>query len=318
MSDQRSFTNENYVPAYYPQTSGSAWDFFELLKPRVMSLVIFTALVGMILAPVTIDPVIAFISLFCIAVGAGASGCLNMWYESDIDAVMKRTQNRPIPSGRIERSQALAFGLILSFFSVYVLGFLVNWFAAGLLAFTIFFYAVIYTVWLKPNTPQNIVIGGASGAFPPVIGWVAMTGELTAFPIILFLIIFMWTPPHFWALALFKQTDYGLANIPMMPNVAGEKSTRKQILLYSLSLLPLAILPTIFGLSGISYGVIAFLLSAIFIKYAFDVYKEAEGGDNLAAKALFKYSLLYLAAIFFILVLDHIFLMGFIDPMLGL
>ena len=315
MTEDVSNSNKDYVPSYYPQTSGSVGDFFALLKPRVMSLVIFTALVGIILAPQDTDPFLAFISILCIALGAGASGALNMWYEADIDAVMKRTENRPIPKGLVERRQALAFGLILSFFSVYVLGFLINWVAAGLLAFTIFFYAVVYTVWLKPNTPQNIVIGGAAGALPPVVGWASVTADVSLFPIILFAIIFMWTPPHFWALALFKQTDYGRANIPMMPNVRGEASTRKQIFYYALSLLPLSLMPTLLGYSGVVYGLVATVLSLLFIKYAYAVLKENEASNNQAAKGLFKYSLFYLAIIFLFLVLDHLFFQESVDPL---
>ena len=227
--------DSNDIPAF----AGGARveDHFALLKPRVMSLVVFTAIVGLLLAPGGIHPVLGFIAILSIAIGAGGSGALNMWYDSDIDAVMSRTRNRPIPSGRVERNDALAIGIIASVFSVMTLGLATNWVAAGLLAFTIFFYAVIYTAWLKRSTPQNIVIGGAAGSFPPMIGWAAVTGDITLPSIILFLIIFLWTPPHFWALALYKQSDYGAAGIPMMPNVAGERSTKLQILGYSLVLL---------------------------------------------------------------------------------
>src|SRR4051794_38533282 len=225
----------------------SVSDYIALLKPRVMSLVIFTALVGLAVAPGSLHPVTAFTALLCIAVGAGAAGALNMWYDADIDAVMTRTAKRPIPNGRVQPGEALAFGLTLAGFSVMTLGLLVNALAAGLLAFTIFFYAVIYTMWLKRSTPQNIVIGGAAGAFPPMIGWAAVTGSLSLEPILLFLIIFFWTPPHFWALALYRQQDFARAGIPMLPNVAGEVTTRWQILLYTLVLVPLGIAPWLMG-----------------------------------------------------------------------
>ena len=222
-------------------------DYFALLKPRVMSLVVFTALVGLLVAPGGINPVIGLIAVLCIAIGAGASGALNMWYDADIDAVMSRTANRPIPAGRIGRNDALGLGLTLSAFSVVLLGLATNWLAAGLLAFTIFFYAVVYTMWLKRSTPQNIVIGGAAGAFPPAIGWAAVTGSVGIEAVVLFLIIFLWTPPHFWALALYKQGDYAAAGIPMMPNVAGERSTKWQILLYTIVLVAVSLLPRFWG-----------------------------------------------------------------------
>lgn len=287
---------------------GSVGDYFQLLKPRVMSLVVFTALCGMILVPSSeTDPFLAFIAIICIAVGAGASGALNMWYDSDIDSIMSRTKNRPIPAGKISKTDALQFGLVLSFLSVYLLGFAVNWAAAGLLAFTIFFYAVIYSMWLKRSTPQNIVIGGAAGALPPVVGWVAMTGEISLYPLILFAIIFMWTPPHFWALALFKKIDYSEANIPMMPNVAGDHSTRTQILIYSVLLCPIAISPSLLGYAGQPYLFISTALGIGFIFKAFKVYKEQE--DTKECKQLFAYSLLYMAGIFLTLILEK-FLMN--------
>ncbi|VAV91311.1 Heme O synthase, protoheme IX farnesyltransferase COX10-CtaB, partial [hydrothermal vent metagenome] len=216
--------------------TASAADLFALTKPRVMSLVIFTALCGLLAAPMSIHPVLGFTAILAISLGAGASAALNQWYEHDIDAVMKRTQNRPLPAGRMDRETALHFGVGLSFFSVILIGIATNWLAAGLLAFSIFFYAVVYTIWLKRSTPQNIVIGGAAGAFPPVIGWVAVTGDITLMPILLFAIIFFWTPPHFWALALFVNNDYSKAGVPMMPVVAGQQSTRRQIMGYSLIL----------------------------------------------------------------------------------
>ncbi|RUU24220.1 protoheme IX farnesyltransferase, partial [Mesorhizobium sp. M6A.T.Ca.TU.002.02.2.1] len=232
-------------------------DFFALLKPRVMALAVFTAFVGLMVAPGVMNPVIAVIAIGAIAVGAGAAGALNMWYDADIDALMSRTSKRPIPSGRVTPGEALGFGLVLSVLSVITLGVLVGWLAAALLAFTIFFYVVVYTMWLKRSTPQNIVIGGAAGALPPVIGWAAATGAVGIESLILFLIIFLWTPPHFWALALFKIGDYAAAGIPMMPNVAGQASTRKQIFGYSLILAPIGVLPWAFGFASGFYGIVS-------------------------------------------------------------
>jgi protoheme IX farnesyltransferase len=245
--------SSEYAGALPDGGMGTARDFFELLKPRVMSLVIFTALVGIAVAPGGIHPVIGFTALLCIAVGAGASGALNMWYDADIDARMARTENRPIPSGRVTPREAAGFGAILSVFSVMTMGVLVNWVAAALLAFTIFFYVAIYTMWLKRRTPQNIVIGGAAGAFPPMIGWAAVTGSVSLESAALFLIIFMWTPPHFWALALCRSGDYEKAGVPMLPVVAGEKKTRGQIMLYSLALVPVTLLPGFMGFAGALY-----------------------------------------------------------------
>ncbi|MCY1664408.1 heme o synthase [Rhizobium sp. SL86] len=287
-------------------SEAGARDFFELLKPRVMSLVVFTAFAGLLLAPGTINPVIGAIAILCIAVGAGASGALNMWYDADIDAVMTRTARRPIPAGRIMPQEALAFGLTLSTFSVAILGLVVNWFAAGLLAFTIFFYAVVYTMWLKRSTPQNIVIGGASGAFPPMIGWACVTGGVSLDSIVLFLIIFLWTPAHFWALALFKMRDYGSVGIPMMPNVAGESSTKNQILVYAVLTAVIAVAPAMTGLVGWGYGVFAAALGAIFIICSIAVWRMPEGDDKMVpAKRLFAYSVLYLFAIFSALIASH-------------
>jgi heme o synthase len=277
-------------------------DYFALLKPRVMSLVVFTALVGMVLAPGAINPLIAAIAILSIAVGAGASGALNMWYDSDIDAVMTRTARRPIPAGKVTREEALAFGVILSAFAVMTLGTLTNWVAGGLLAFTIFFYAVIYTMWLKRSTPQNIVIGGAAGAFPPMIGWAAVTGSVSLESVVLFLIIFLWTPPHFWALALFKLRDYDMANVPMLPNVAGERHTKHQIVGYSLALAAVAVAPWPMGFAGPVYGVTAILLGANFIRHALAVWRMADGDATMIpAKKLFAFSLWYLAALFAVL-----------------
>ncbi|MER8366178.1 heme o synthase [Mesorhizobium sp. M1378] len=283
----------------FRMSEATAGDFFALLKPRVMSLVVFTAFVGMVAAPVTINPLLAVIAILAIAIGAGASGALNMWYDADIDAVMTRTAGRPVPAGRIRPGEALSFGLVLSVLSVMTLGVLVNWLAASLLAFTIFFYAVIYTMWLKRWTPQNIVIGGAAGAVPPVIGWVAVTGSVSLESLVLFLIIFLWTPPHFWALALFKSEDYAKAGIPMMPNVAGQASTRRQIFGYALVLAPVGVLPWVLGFTTPAYGVIALLLGGGFVWYAWKVLQMADDDRAMKpAKALFGYSLLYLFAIF--------------------
>lgn len=281
-------------------------DYFDLLKPRVMSLVVFTALVGMIIAPVSIGPALGAIAILCIAVGAGASGALNMWYDADIDAVMTRTASRPIPGNRISRSEALTFGLVLAAFSVVTLGLLTNWVAAGLLAFTIFFYAVIYTAWLKRSTPQNIVIGGAAGAFPPVIGWAAMTGSVSIEPLVLFMIIFLWTPPHFWALALFRAQDYAKAGIPMMPNVAGDKSTRRQILFYSVLLAISGITPWYFEMAGIGYTALATILGLNFVRLAWHVVKDGDDTSNKAAKKLFGFSILYLFALFAALLIENL------------
>jgi protoheme IX farnesyltransferase len=281
-------------------------DYFALLKPRVMSLVVFTAFIGLLLAPGGIDPVSGFIAILCIAIGAGGSGALNMWYDSDIDAVMSRTANRPIPAGRVARNDALALGLICSAFSVGILGLATNWLAAGLLAFTIFFYAVIYTVWLKRSTPQNIVIGGAAGAFPPMIGWAAVTGDVTLAPVVLFLIIFLWTPPHFWALALYKQGDYGAAGIPMLPNVKGEAATKLQILLYSVVLVAASLAPGVIGLSGWLYGAVALVTGIAFLYLALRLYRTSDSvAMKKAGRTLFAYSLSYLFVIFLALIVDR-------------
>ncbi|MGV8998444.1 MAG: heme o synthase [Parvibaculaceae bacterium] len=279
-------------------------DYFELLKPRVMSLVIFTGLVGLVVAPGTINPIIAFTALLCVAIGAGASGALNMWYDADIDLKMARTANRPVPSGRVTPGEAFGFGITLSVGSVLVMGLAVNWVAAGLLAFTIFFYAVIYTIWLKRSTPQNIVIGGAAGAFPPMIGWAAVTGSVSADSIALFLIIFMWTPPHFWALALFSSKDYAAAGVPMLPNVAGERETRRQIMIYSILLMPITALPALMGFAGIIYAAVTTVLGLGFLVFAFRVWRDAEG-QYKAAKQLFAYSIAYLFLVFSVLLVEQ-------------
>ena len=283
----------------------SVGDFVTLMKPRVMTLVILTAVAGMLVAPGPIHPVIGLIAIIAISFGAGASGALNMWYDADIDENMARTAARPIPRGRVTPNEALQFGGVLSVISVLTLGVLVNWVAGALLAFTIFFYLVIYTMWLKRRTPQNIVIGGAAGAFPPMIGWAAVTGSVSVESILLFLIIFMWTPPHFWALALLRLRDYERVGVPMLPVVAGPQETRKQIILYSLILVPLAVLPSVLGFAGIAYGVASVVLGAIFLWLAFDVWRITEGREaDKACKRLFWFSILYLYALFAILVVE--------------
>jgi len=281
-------------------------DYLALLKPRVMSLVVFTALIGLLLAPGGINPVIGFIAILCIALGAGGSGALNMWYDSDIDAVMSRTVNRPIPAGRLDRDHALALGLILSIFSVVLLGLATNYLAAGLLTFTIFFYAVIYTMWLKRSTPQNIVIGGAAGAFPPMVGWAAVTGTVSIESCLLFLIIFLWTPPHFWALALYKQSDYGAAKIPMLPNVAGERATKWQILIYSVALVATTLVPGFVGFMGPLYMVAAAVTGLGFLWLAYRLFRTTEDkAMRKAGRTLFTYSLSYLFIIFLALITDR-------------
>ena len=283
-------------------STASAADYINLLKPRVMSLVVLTAFVGLVAAPVTLHPLLAFTAILCIAVGAGASGALNMWYDADIDRVMGRTARRPIPSGAVSPRDALAFGLVLSAFSVVILGLLVNWQAAALLAFTIFFYAVVYTMWLKRSTPQNIVIGGAAGAFPPAIGWLAATGSLALEPILMVAIIFVWTPPHFWALALLKSADYGRAGVPMMPNVRGDAYTRQQILLYALVLAPLGAAPAFLGYAGAVYGLVAMLGGAVFVALSVRLLRAADiAARNAAAGRLFGFSITYLFALFLIM-----------------
>src|SRR5262249_553684 len=262
-----------------------------------MSLVVFTALVGLMIAPVHVHPVLAFTSILCIAVGAGASGALNMALEGDIDAKMTRTANRPIPRGRITQGEAMAFGLTLAFFSVLTLGILVNWVAGALLAFTIFFYAVVYTMWLKRSTAQNIVIGGAAGALPPVIGWTAATGEIALEPIILFLVVFLWTPPHFWALSLNRSDEYARAGIPMLPVIAGRVETTRQLLIYSAVLAPISLLPGALGFAGAIYGAAAAVCGATFVVLALQLARSSEA-DRRPAHRLFAFSILYLFVLF--------------------
>ena len=291
------------------QTLPADWrDFFALTQPRVMSLVIFTGLCGLVAAPGSIHPLIGFVAVLCIALGAGGAASLNQWWEADLDAGMKRTAARPIPAGRMQRSDARDFGVALSVASVLLMGLAVNWLSAAILALSIVYYAVVYTIWLKPRTPQNIVIGGGAGAFPPMIGWVAVTGEITAMPVLLFAIIFFWTPPHFWALALFVQSDYAKVGIPMMPVVRGQRATRRQILVYSLILLPLAVSPWLIGGAGLAYGIAAGALTALFVALSLPVaFRTTEEGDRMVPeKRLFGYSVFYLFALFAALVADRL------------
>jgi heme o synthase len=285
-------------------------DFWALTKPRVMSLVVFTALCGLLAAPGDIHPVIAFTAILTLATGAGASGALNQWYEADIDAKMKRTQGRPLPDGRMDRSSALQFGIGLAAFSVGIMGVAVNWLSAAILAFSIFFYAVVYTVWLKRATPQNIVIGGAAGAFPPVIGWTAVTGDITLMPVLMFAIIFLWTPPHFWSLALFMKTDYSNAGVPMMPVTAGQKSTRNQIFAYSWIMAASALAPWMLGMTGKIYGFTSLVLNLVFVALAFMVWRNpaVDAAEMKPEKRLFGWSILYLFILFGALALDRMVL----------
>jgi heme o synthase len=290
------------------ETLPADWrDFLALTKPRVMTLVVFTGLCGLIAAPGALNPVLAFTAILAIALGAGAAAALNQWYESDIDALMKRTAERPLPAGRMDRQTALHFGVGVSFFSVLLLGFATNWVAATLLAISILYYVIIYTVWLKRRTPQNIVIGGAAGAFPPVIGWAAATGDVTLLPVLMFALIFLWTPPHSWALALFVKTDYAKAGVPMMPVVAGEKATRAQILLYTLPMAASAIAPWALGMTGATYGVTAALMSLVFLVMSAQVaLRSGVDGDGMKPeKALFWYSIVYLFILFGAMAVDR-------------
>ena len=290
--------------------AGSAVDFISLMKPRVMSLVVFTALVGLIMAPVSLNPVLAVSAVILIALGAGASAALNMWYDADIDAVMARTKTRPVPAGRIDREDALMFGLWMSGLSVLSMAVLINYASAALLAFTIFFYAVIYTMMLKRRSAQNIVIGGAAGAFPPVIGWMAATGSVSLEPLVFFLIIFIWTPPHFWALALVKNDDYRAANIPMLPVTSGADATVRQILLYTLALAGTVMLPYLLGFSGMLYGVGAGVASAIFVGLSLLLAVSSRERRNRIAGMVFAYSIFYLFIVFALLPADRLMASG--------
>ena len=287
--------------------NGTVGDYVALLKPRVMSLVVFTALVGYTLAPGQLHPLLAFIAILAVAVGAGASGAINMWYDRDIDAVMLRTQKRPIPAGQISPENALTFGVVLAVGSIVVMGLAVNWVAAALLALTVLYYVFFYTMWLKRRTPQNIVVGGAAGAFPPMIGWAAASGDVAIESLVLFAIIFMWTPPHFWALALFRNDDYTRAGVPMMPVVAGEAETRRQILIYAVLLVPLGVLPAFIGMSSMLYGVVAAALGLNFIRLSWALMRSP---DDSSARRLFGFSIVYLFLLFLGLVIDRAIMPG--------
>ena len=278
-------------------------DYVDLLKPRVMSLVVFTAATGLVAARAPIHPVLGFVAILCIAIGAGASGALNMWYDRDIDQAMRRTRNRPVPAGRVQPADALGLGIILSLLSVGIMALAINLLAAGLLAFTILFYAIVYTMWLKRSTPQNIVIGGLAGALPPVIGWAAASGHIGWPSLIMFALIFFWTPPHFWALSLYRTEDYARAGVPMLPVVAGDRETRRHILIYTLLLAPLGVTPWLFGYTGPIYGVAAVVVGAIMIALAFRV--RAERAGYTASKQMFAFSILYLFLLFAMLLVDR-------------
>jgi len=307
MSAPGSVTELSEAPVTYPvrltTTAGAeVADYVEILKPRVMSLVVFTGLVGLIVAPRTIHPVLAVVAVLCIAVGAGAAGAINMWYDRDIDAVMRRTAGRPLPAGRMMPGEALGFGVVLALGAVIVMGLAANLVAAELLALAIGFYVFVYTIWLKRRTPQNIVIGGAAGAFPPIIGWAAATGEIGWGAIALFAIIFFWTPPHFWALSLYRTEEYAAAGIPMLPVVSGPRETKRQMLLYTLVLWPVAVAPYLLGVAGGLYGSGALLLSVVFTGVAIQVCRD---DSNRCARRMFAFSLLYLFLIFSLLLVDH-------------
>ncbi len=287
-------------------TEARVGDYIALLKPRVMSLVVFTGLAGLVAAPGDLHPLLAAVAVLCIAVSAGAAGAINMWYDRDIDAVMSRTQSRPIPAGRVDPDAALAFGVFLSVAPVMMMGLAVNWLAAGLLAAASLFYVFVYTVWLKRRTPQNIVIGGAAGAFPPMIGWAAVTGDVSVAPIALFLLIFMWTPPHFWALALYRRGDYAAAGVPMLPVVAGEAATKRQMMLYTALLLPVALAPWALGVAGVVYGACALVLGLAFVGLCLRVLREDGAATaHRAAKQMFGFSILYLFLLFALLMVDR-------------
>ncbi|MQP65992.1 protoheme IX farnesyltransferase [Niveispirillum sp. SYP-B3756] len=282
---------------------GSVRDYVALLKPRVMSLVVFSGFAGMVVAPGHLHPLLALVAVLCIAIASGAAGAINMWYDRDIDALMDRTMNRPIPQGRVPASEALAFGIVLTIASVALMGLALNWVAAGLLALASAFYIFIYTMWLKRRTPQNIVIGGAAGAFPPMIGWAAATGEVSIASIVLFALIFFWTPPHFWALAIFRRLDYQHAGVPMLPVVAGEAETKRQMLIYTLILLPLATAPYFLGMGGLAYLAGSLLLGGLFVACAIATLRSQ---DHKPAKRMFAFSILYLFLLFALLIGDHL------------
>lgn len=295
-----------------PHLGAEPADWIALLKPRVVSLVVFTGAIGLLIAPGHINPLMAAIAIFCIALGAGAAGAINMWYDRDIDAIMRRTTSRPIPAGKISAARALGFGVVLSVVSVLLLAMATNLCAAAVLAFSIFYYAVIYTIWLKRRTPQNIVIGGGAGAFPAVIGWAAVTGHIGLLPMVLFFIVFFWTPPHFWSLALYASTDYEKAGVPMLPVVKGARHTRWNVFIYTLILFPLALSPWFMGLAGPIYGLTALVLGAAFIYYAWGVLRDAQDAKGVSlnkdapARAAFKFSILYLFLLFAACAVDRL------------
>lgn len=295
-----------------PHLGAEPKDWLALLKPRVVSLVVFTGAIGLFIAPGHINPLMGAVAIFCIALGAGAAGAINMWYDRDIDAIMRRTTSRPIPAGKIEAAGALGFGIVLSVISVLLLAMATNLCAAAVLAGSIFYYAVIYTIWLKRRTPQNIVIGGGAGAFPAVIGWAAVTGQIGLLPILLFLIVFFWTPPHFWSLALYASTDYEKAGVPMLPVVKGARHTRWNVFIYTLILFPLALSPWLLGLTGWIYGLTALVLGAIFIYYGWAVLRDQQDANGVslnkdkAAKSSFKFSILYLFILFAACAVDRL------------
>jgi len=305
-------TDMRHDASFAPPLGAEPGDWLALLKPRVVSLVVFTGAIGLLIAPGHINPLMGAIAIFCIALGAGAAGAINMWYDRDIDAIMRRTTTRPIPAGKIEAGGALGFGIVLSVISVLLLAMATNLCAAAVLAVSIFYYAVIYTIWLKRRTPQNIVIGGGAGAFPAVIGWAAVTGHIGLLPVVLFLIVFFWTPPHFWSLALYASTDYEKAGVPMLPVVKGARHTRWNVFIYTLILFPLALSPWLLGLTGWIYGATAFVLGAAFIYYAWGVLRDAqdEKGVSLSkdkpARAAFKFSILYLFLLFAACAVDRL------------
>ena len=284
-------------------TASRANDYLALLKPRVMSLVVFTGIAGLVVAPGNLHPLLAVVAVLCIAISAGAAGAINMWYERDIDALMERTCKRPIPAGRIAPNRALVFGIVLNIVPVLVMGVLLNWVAAALLALAAGFYIFVYTIWLKRRTPQNIVVGGAAGAVPPMIGWAAVTGSVSVDSVVLFLIIFMWTPPHFWALALYREGDYAKAGVPMLPVVAGPAETRRQILIYTLLLVPLTFAPVVLGTVGLVYGAVAAIAGAYFTWLAVQIVRTA---SDRAAKRMFGFSILYLFVLFAALIAEHV------------
>ncbi|HVC54685.1 MAG TPA: heme o synthase [Stellaceae bacterium] len=289
--------------AAFPYAGAAVGDYVRILKPRVMSLVVFTGFVGLVVAPGHLHPVLAAVAVLCIAVGAGASGAINMWYDRDIDAVMRRTASRPLPAGRMMPGEALGFGVVLAVWAVVVMGLAVNWVAAQLLALTIAFYVFVYTIWLKRRTPQNIVIGGAAGALPPLIGWAAVTGDVGWGAVALFAIVFFWTPPHFWALSLYRAGEYEAAGVPMLPVVAGARETRRQMLLYTLVLWPVSLAPWLLGVAGPLYGVCAGALSVVFTGTAVRVWRDE---SERSARHMFAFSLLYLFLIFTLLLVDHL------------